>query len=206
MTTEWHPILTSYEWWRDIGTGSLGVIAAILTAAATLIVAIRSHQLATKVATAAEKRANRDRDEAEKRADRDRDDRYRDGFGRVIDSAMAAIVAYGNEVQEGSGKTVEEQQLHAAAQARLLLVHATANDADAPATQAVLEEFLRVRQQVRWDVRRGSAGLLAGALANVLARQDSPEDVALAVRKYIDQETAEAIERTRTAREQASAE
>lgn len=206
MTTEWHPFWTSYEWWRDIGTGSLGVIAALLTAAATLFIAIRSHQLAAKVANDAEKRANQDRDEAEKRAERDRDDRYRAGFGRVIDSAMAAIVAYGNEVQEGFGKTVEEQRLHAAAQARLLLVHATANDADAPATQAVLEEFLRVRQQVRWDVRRGAAGLLAGALANVLARQDSPEDVALAVRKYIDQETADATKRTRTAREQASAE
>ncbi|MDR6574327.1 hypothetical protein J2X60_002986 [Curtobacterium sp. 320] len=196
LDIDWHPV-DSYEWWRDVGTGSLGVIAAVLTAAATIWVAIRSHNLAKKVAEDAAERADRDRRDAERRAEDDRADRYKDQLGRVIDSAMTALVAYGNAVTEGLGWTDEQRQLHAASQARLMLVHATANEHDKPATQAVYEEFHSSGHSARWDVRRSVAGLLAGALANVLARQDSVETIEANVRAFIEQEEKAARERSR---------
>lgn len=201
LMPEWHPIWISYEWWRDIGTGALGVVAAVLTAAATLVVAVRSHLLATKVATDAETRANQDGVAAEVRAERDRDDRYREQLGRVIDSAMATLVEYGNAVKQGFGPTEGESQLRAAAQARLMLVDATASEDDKPATRAVYEEFHASGHHIRWDVRRSVAGLLAGALAQVLARYVSPTDIEAAVRRFIEQEEQSARERTAKASE-----
>ncbi|SBN64439.1 hypothetical protein GA0004736_3399 [Curtobacterium sp. 9128] len=45
--SDWHPF-NSYEWWRDIGTGLLGVLAALFIGAATIAVAAKSNSIADR--------------------------------------------------------------------------------------------------------------------------------------------------------------
>ncbi|TPG05570.1 hypothetical protein [Curtobacterium flaccumfaciens] len=45
MATEWHPWF-SYEWWSEIGTGLLGVVAASIVGGVTVWVALRSNRVA----------------------------------------------------------------------------------------------------------------------------------------------------------------
>ncbi|PYY49023.1 hypothetical protein DEJ03_00325 [Curtobacterium sp. MCLR17_043] len=67
LTTEWHPWF-SYEWWSDIGTGLLGVVAATIVGGVTVWIALRTDRVARetvefskRVREADEQREERDR-------------------------------------------------------------------------------------------------------------------------------------------------
>lgn len=64
---EWHPWF-SYEWWSDIGTGLLGVVAATIVGGVTVWVALRSNRVARETV----EYTKRVRAEDEKREERDR--------------------------------------------------------------------------------------------------------------------------------------
>lgn len=68
MSTEWHPFWTSYEWWRDIGTGLLGVVAATIVGGVSVWLALRSNRVARETV----EYTKRVRAEDEKREERDR--------------------------------------------------------------------------------------------------------------------------------------
>lgn len=46
MPKDWHQCWTTYEWWRDIGTGLLGVVAALIVGSLTIWVAAKSNRIA----------------------------------------------------------------------------------------------------------------------------------------------------------------
>lgn len=67
LATYWHPWF-SYEWWAEIGTGLLGVVAATIVGGVTVWIARRSNRVAQETV----EYTKRVRDEDEKRQERDR--------------------------------------------------------------------------------------------------------------------------------------
>lgn len=174
------PPLFSFEWWSGIGTGLLSFTAAALIGATTVTVAIRSHLLAQQVAATAAEQSKSAREE-----------RYRDHLWIAVESAITSIVEYGNAVEQRGVMGATERQMHAAAQARLVLVDATAQGEDKGPTRAAYEVFHEVGHHPIYRVRQNVAGLIAGALAQTLARQAPPSDVESIIRGFIEAEEDE---------------
>ena len=68
MPKDWHESVSSYEWWRDIGTGLLGVFAAVSVGLVTVWVAAKSNRIAANT----QEFQNQVRAEDERRAIRER--------------------------------------------------------------------------------------------------------------------------------------
>lgn len=159
LTTDWHPFWVSYEWWRDIGTGLLTVVAALLVGASTLSVAIRSHLLAEAVT----KREN-------KRIADEASERYDARLASAVENAAERVLDYlehsGRTTVGLSGKTF-------AATAALTLTDAVARGDDRKVTSAALSAFNEAANDTDARVRALVAGEVAGAIIAIVARQDS---------------------------------
>ncbi|ROS63889.1 hypothetical protein EDF42_2143 [Curtobacterium sp. PhB172] len=167
--TDWHPSWITYEWWGDIGTGLLSFLAAAVIGGITVTIAIRSHIL-----------AGRSVREAKDRAERDTADRYRDQLVRVVEPAVGDLVAYGNLIDAAKMvNTDEERQVRAGVLSRLILVDAVAQGEDRALTSAIIESFSQGSRVLRhgWIVRVQIAGRLAGALAGVVGKQNSHDEL-----------------------------
>lgn len=159
MDIDWHPFWISYEWWRDIGTGLLSVVGAVLIGASTVFVAFRSHALAK---TVTERESRRIAVEAAERYDARLTSVVETAVGRVLD-----FVEHSSRTTEGLGT-----KKFALATA-LTLVHAVARGDDLKVTRAALDALEQSMDDDDALVRALVAGEIAGAITAVVARKDS---------------------------------
>jgi hypothetical protein len=183
--SDWHPSWITYEWWGDIGTGLLSFLAAAVIGGITVTIAIRSHML-----------AGRSVREAKDRADRDTAERYRDQLVRVVEPAVGELVAYGNLIDAAKMiNTDEERQVRAGVLSRLILVDAVAQGEDRALTSAIIESFSQGSRVLRygWIVRVQIAGRLAGALAAVVGKQHSHDELLADIEGAVANEEKKAV-------------
>ena len=158
LTMDWHPFWVSYEWWRDIGTGLLTVVSALLVGASTLIVAIRSHLLARAVTERENKRLIAEADE-----------RYNARLTSSVENAAERVLDY----IEHSGRTTRGLAVKTfAATSALTLTDAIARGGDRKVISAALAAFNESADDVDAGVRALVAGEVAGAIIAVVARRD----------------------------------
>ncbi|MET3452215.1 hypothetical protein [Curtobacterium sp. 1544] len=183
----------TYDWWKDIGTGLMAVVAALTVGFTTIRVAYGSRELAREVSDREKKRSEA--------ADRER---YRDQLLRVIEPAVTSLVTYGNALSASDEpNSVAIRQLRADATARLTLVDAIADERDRYITSAILRDFLEATEHDRHpDVRIQVVSRFAGSLSGLIAQRDSFEDRLADVKNTLSQEQAENQRRV-TARETA---
>lgn len=166
-----------YDFLRDLLVPGLAGVGGVLVGVGAIVVAHRSNALAEQVRT----------DELTREADA-AEERYLAQLGHFIETAITSLVDYGNAVEKHPALVGAEGRMHAATQARLVLVNAVARGDDALPTQAAYEVFHELGHQRQYRIRRNVTGLLTGALAQTLARQNSPADIEKAIRSYIPSE------------------
>ncbi|MFJ3027973.1 hypothetical protein ACIPEQ_03945 [Curtobacterium sp. NPDC087080] len=177
------PVLFSFEWWSQFGTGLLSFAAAVVVGSATVAVAWRSHRLANKVA-----------EEAGLRASADAEDRYRDQLIRAVEPAIGSLVKYGALAGSNFLSAVDvEGAARSDALSRLLLVDAIAKDDDKRMTTEIFRAF-EASEFSKWNRARVMvAGRLAGSLAAVIGRQHDPDVLIADVRGALAEEEQVAL-------------
>lgn len=174
LASDWHPPIESYEWWRDIGGGLLGVVAASIVGAVTLLVAWRSHRLARRVT-----------DREERRIDRERDERYDARLVGMVEPAMSSLLRYiraADEEFEGPGHFAEQ----ATVTARLTLVDAVARGADRRVSGALIAQHLRLIRHRNPGVHLEVAAEWTGHLGSLVSRKHSVDVLVAMVESSID--------------------
>jgi len=132
MTTDWHPLWISYEWWRDVGTPGLSGVGGILVGVGAIVVAARTHALAKQVRNDEQKR---DQDAARAR--------YRDHLFRTVEPAVAALLdqrANDEELRKAK-KSSERVRPVTNVMSRLNVLRAIANAEDRQYLDAVIEAY-----------------------------------------------------------------
>lgn len=173
-----------YEWLARLAVPGLAGIGGIVVGTGAMVAAYTSN----KVARQSLALAQQVRDDEQEREDAAAEERYRAQLEHFIETAISSLVEYANAVEKHPVVVGGEQQLHAATQARLILVDAVAQGEDTLATKAAYEVFHELGHHRLYRVRRDVAGLLTGALAQALARQLPPSVLATAMRGFIKAE------------------